>query len=62
MDNKKTSLISFRINLCPGVKKNNLASQQAITIYQNPHHNTLYNFKTPYVMKGQIGPQKHLRG
>jgi hypothetical protein len=58
----KTSLIPFRINLRPGVKKNNLASQQAITIFQNPHHNTLYNFKTPYVMKGQNRAPKAFKG
>jgi hypothetical protein len=49
--------------LCVGVKNNNLASQQAISVYQKVKSQSifmLYNFKSPHVGEAYISLQKHL--
>ena len=49
--------------LCVGVKNNNLASQQGISVYQKVKSQSifmLYNFKSPHVGEAYISLQKHL--
>ena len=58
LDVMKSSSTSFQVTLCLGVKKKNLARQQALTIYQKVTSQSTI-CKIPYA-EAQIGLQKWL--